>query len=422
MKGIDNLSNKLQLNFRYIFKNSFWVLSENSLSLLFGLLIVYATANFLDPNVVGQYKYLVSLAAIVSSFTISGISYAVTREVALGYNSFFHFATNKSLKWSILPISITLVIAGYYFLNANTTYATSFFLATFFTIMIGNFSLYRSYLSGKEDFKQMAIYGNVVLILGTLFSIATFYFTSKLTFLVLGTLGAQFAILLVIYLKVKSSIEKKDINIDLINKFNNYVYSQSFINIIAVGATHMDKVVLFQFLGPVDLAVYTFVTVFTDKVKGLLKSFAGIFFPKFVKRDILTIKDKMFKESLVVGLFLVFCFFVTMLITPYVYYWFLPKYTDHIYLATIYTVSIFSILALVPYNAMQAKNLKKGLYFYEIINSFIQIIFVIIGVIYYGLLGAIVAKVIASLVGTCILYVIFFQRLIFSKPLKTFFD
>jgi len=406
LKKIDNLSFKYSLNFRYIFKNSFWITTENFASLTFGLLVVYAMGNFLDPNTAGQYKYLISLAAIVSSFTIAGVTFAVTRETANGQDSFFQYATSKSLKWSLLPITIAFFLAAYYFFKGNSSYAVAFFLATFFTVMIANFSIYRSYLTGKEDFKQMAVYGNLILIIGSLFSVLTFYFTQNLILLIIGSLGSNFLLWFIMYYQVRRKIPNTDVHPTSIKNFNDYVYSQSFINIISLGATHLDKVILFQLLGPVELAIYTFVTVLPEKIRGLLKSFSSIIFPKFVKREMQTIKDKMLKETLLFFAFLFFCFLGTVAITPFVFEWFLPKYVEYTYLSLIYSLSIFSILAIIPYSAIQAKNLKEKLYTYEILNSTIQIIFVFIGISQFGLLGAVLGKLFASLIGIISLYIL----------------
>jgi O-antigen/teichoic acid export membrane protein len=408
-------SGKLNINFRSLFRNSFWIMTENGISLVLGMLVVYAMGNFIDPSVAGEYKYIISLAAIVASFTISGVTYAVIRETSMGYDSFFHFATNKSLKWSLSPVLIAFVISAYYFWQGNSVYAIAFFIATFFTIMISNFSLYRSYLTGKENFQKMAIYGNIVLFVTSLLSLATFYFFDNLLLLMLGTLGTQFLTLLVIYYLVRKGIPHTSLDQELVDKFNRYVYSQSFINIISIAATQMDKIILFQFLGPVDLAAYTFVTVLSEKIRGLLKSFSSLIFPKFVKRDVETIKDKMFKESILFFVFLTFCFLGTLLVTPFLYAWFLPKYTTYIYLAMIYSLSIFSILGQVPYTAIQAKNYKKDLYTYELSNSVLQVVCVAVGIYFAGLLGAVVGKIVASFVGIAVLYGLLFKELFFRS-------
>lgn len=401
---IESISAKLGLNLKTIFKNSFWVSTESLFSLVLGLLVVYAMANFLDPNIAGQYKYLISLAAIVASFTIAGVTYAVSREAALGNDSFFHYATNKSLRWSLLPISIAILIASYYSYMGNSVYAFSFLLATVFSVMLANFSIYRSYLSGKENFKLISVYANSVLVVSTFFTVITFYTTDNLIYLILGTLGINFLALLIIYYVVRKSIPNTGIDPQSISKFDEYVYSQSMINVISVGATHLDKVILFQLLGPVELAVYTFVTVLPEKVRGLLKTFSNIIFPKFVRRDLSTIQDKIFKESSLFLLFLFSVFVITLMITPFVFSLFLPKYVEYTYLSLVYSLSIFSVLAIVPYAAIQAKNLKKKLYAYEIVNSIVQIAFVVVGILQGGLLGAIVGRLLASLSGIFILY------------------
>ncbi len=410
LKKIDSLSAIFKINFRYVFKNSFWVFLEQLTSLFFGIIIIYVTANFISPEILGQYKYILSLAAIVSLATLSGMGYSLTREIVLGNDSFFVYAFSMAFRWSIFPIFLSVIISTYYFYNNNYIYAIGIMLATFFSVMLNNFNLYRAYLLGKEDFKSISLYGSVILLVNLITTAATFYLFKDINLLIVGTLGVQCLFTSIFYFYTRLDIVSTGLNLDTINKFKNYVYSQSIVNFFSIGSSHLDKIVLFQILGPKELAIYLFVTVIVEKIRGVFKSIGSIVYPKFVKIDTVNFKLKFFKISLLF-LFLLFAIFVVLVsILPILYDILLPNYTQYSYLAMIYAISIFSVLAVFPYSLMQAQNFKKELYTFEVYNSGLSISMTILGSIYFGLFGAVMGRALSGILGTVGLYIQIYSK------------
>jgi O-antigen/teichoic acid export membrane protein len=189
-------------------------------------------------------------------------------------------------------------------------------------------------------------------------------------------------------------------------RYDKYVYGQSGLNIFTLSAFHADKILLFQMLGPKDLAIYSFSTIVVDRLRGILKSIGQIAYPKFVKGETGNLKNRLNSNLLFSVFALSVLFILCLLFLPFIYKYLLPQYYPHYKYALLYSVSIFSVLAIIPYTLMQAKNMTQPLFKYEILNSVAQVLFVYIGIHLGGLAGAIIGKSLASLFNTASVYIL----------------
>ncbi len=404
---LNKKSEKYNLNLNYIIKNFFYVGGEQLIGSVLGLVVLYAMANYLSPTLAGEYKYILSLAAIISSFTITGMMYGVSREVALGNDGIMKYALNKSLRYNFIPILVSLLVGGYYIYKFNSIYGLSIILATTFTTFTNSFLIYKYSLSGKENFKlasNLTVCTNIIV---SIISFVAFYFLDSIYVMIIIILGSQLLITLYLFYKYSySSLKLRNLAPAILGRYDKYVNNQSMLNLFTLTAFNLDKVILFQLLGPRDLAIYAFSTVVIDRIRGVIKSIGAISYPKFVKADMgvmsVRLKAKMWPLFLISTIILI----LTLYLTPYIYKYLLPQYYEYYKYAMIYSLSIYSVLSILPYTLLQAKNVNKSLYIYEVFNGLIALLSVIVGIYFGGLMGAIIGRTIASGVGVLTIYML----------------
>jgi len=141
----------------YLAKGGFWITFGQSFSTLLSLVLIIAFANLLPKETYGTYRYILSLASIFNVFTLTGMNSAVARAVAIGHEGALRTSVKYQLKWNLLMLVAFFVFGGYYLMQGDIIFATSFFILGIFVPPTLAFNTYGAYLEGKKNFKFASI-------------------------------------------------------------------------------------------------------------------------------------------------------------------------------------------------------------------------------------------------------------------------
>ena len=186
-KIFDLLQKKIKIDVRYTFHSGFWLISAHLIGIVAILLTSYAFANLLSPETYGQYKYIISIGALLTALSLSSASTAISQAAARNVTGFFALIKRKSFYYGLSIFVLSMVGALYYYLNGNTSLALGLLIIGILQPFFNNSSLIFSYLLGKQQFKRNAF----VQILNTIFV------TSAIIISILFTKNV--AVLLVVY-------------------------------------------------------------------------------------------------------------------------------------------------------------------------------------------------------------------------------
>jgi O-antigen/teichoic acid export membrane protein len=171
----------------------------------------------------------------------------------------------------------------------------------------------------------------------------------------------------------------------------------SFLGIIGSIVDNIDSILIFHFIGPVQLAIYNFAVAIPSQIKGPMKGLAGLILPKFVERSDEEIRTGMRNKVLVLFICVSIIIGVYIIIAPYIYQIFFPKYLDSIKYSRIFSFSLLSIIAIPADTYFTAKQKIKYQYVAIIGGFIIQISVLSIGLFWGGLIGLVVAYTITKL-------------------------
>jgi O-antigen/teichoic acid export membrane protein len=183
-----------------------------------------------------------------------------------------------------------------------------------------------------------------------------------------------------------------------------FAKNQSIINILNVITANFDKIIIFQLLGAQQTAGYVIAITLPNRLRALIKQFEPYFFAKFSGHTPTAIGAKLLPKFLMALLCSAPFFIVYVICSSYFFYYFLPQYMSMVLLSNLYALSIFSGAAVVPYAVLKAHARENQLYIHTVVSSLIQILFLYIGVQSAGLQGAIVGKMLSTLVVTILTY------------------
>lgn len=365
--------------------------------MILSLVLVIAFANLLPKEIYGTYKYILSIAGILNIFTLTGMNSAVSRAVAKGDEGSLKTSVKYQLKWNLLMLAAFFALGGYYIINGDIVFATSFFILGVFVPFTLALNTYGAYLEGKKEFKTASISNIIstfVYIIGALIAILL---SGKVEWLIAAYAITSFASTLFFYIFILHKFKPPTSKTEETLKYGREL---SFIRFIGPIISQADKIILAHFWGPTQLAIYSLSMAVPERVIPFMKNWVGIGFPKFAAKtpeEINTVFYKRIFQGMSFGAVIAFLY---ILISPYLFKHLLPQYLDGVFYSQILAVNfIFAIPNRYVSLLFESQKLSRLIFANSIIQSAIAILFFVVLGIWGGIFGLIVAQVSNSFIS-----------------------
>lgn len=373
----------------YLASGGFWLTLEQVGLGLMALTVSVAFAHFISKEVYGTYRFLLSLFWTLSAFSLTGLASAMSRAVAKGEEG----AYRQSIRYALLgalPMSIiALGMALYYLYGGNTILAGGAVVIAVIAPFFQAGYLFGGYLEAKRDFRRTAFFGTLLNLVPALLLLALMPFsTSPLPFFIAYLGGSAATAVLLSYAATRIHKPNRITSSELVN----LSWHLSAVNVLGTIATQIDQLLVFHYLGAAELAIYSFATAVPEQFKSMVSNLTNIAFPKFVGRPIEEIQATLPYRTLLTTLVLAVSIIVYVLIAPLFYHFFFPSYSGAIGYSRLYAITLVFTSSLIPVTALQAHAAKRELYIFNIISALVQIVTLLFGIIWYGLIGLILAR------------------------------
>ena len=388
----------------YLVKYGSWLTIGQIISSACSFLLALAFANLLPKETYGNYKYILSLAGLLTIPTLAGINTAVIQAVSRGYEGSLIKGLKTRIYWGILGSLASLGLAGYYYLNDNITLTISFLIIAVFLPLMDSFDIYQTIFNGRKLFDIQVKYASSIRILSVGAMITALFFTKNL-FLIIFVYFFSYTLFRFIFLVItlkKFSLNKKEDPQTI-----PYGKHLTLMDIINTSASYLDKILVFHYLGAAELAIYAFAILPPEQIKGFLANIRSLTLPKLAIRPKEEIKATIFPKMFRFALFVAVGIFIYILLAPAFYHLFFPQYTESIFYSQIFSISLITAIATLPEVALRAKMAKKQLYQLNIFSPIIQIILLFLFINLYGLLGIILARTIWRFINLAVVYWLF---------------
>jgi len=386
----------------YAVRGGFWLLlGQISTSFIsFGLAVAFA--HLISQETYGTYRYILSFVGIIMSFSLSGLSPALTRATARGHDGTLMQAFKMTASWGILLSGILASLSLYYALNQNTTLATGLFIAALTAPLIDAFELATSFLNGKKLYKLISGLGIIRSVLSSSFLLFCLFFYKHLLFLLLAYFISNLLVMgFVFYYSQTRLVKNKTIDAEAARLGKH----TSVINTFAAIADRIDNILLFHYFGPVQLAIYNFSLLIPSNILSLIKNIGTLATPKLVLSDKEVAKKTLLLKStslliLTVPLALLYIFSA-----PYLFKIFFPQYIEAVIYSQVFAITILMSGAL-PIALFDAHVALRAKYTLSVISNTVKITFIFIGIYFFGIWGAIIARILSKSVGLFTAYIL----------------
>ena len=399
-KRLLGFQNLVQVDLFYMARGSFWTTISFVMSSIFSLALIWAFGNLLSKETYGLYRYILSISGAIGFLTFSGLNTAVTQAVARGSDSILPYAVKVQAKWNQVYLLASLVAAGYYWFQGNTTIAVGLAIIGALFPLTTAMNSYGSYLVGKKDFKTAAFYGMISNLLYSAAMIFTLFKTENILFIIAVYGISNFLLMLIFYrqtlkripTRVPTEKEKKELF-----HFGKHI---SVTHIFSTISQYVDKIVIFHFLGPVAMAVYGLAMAIPERIRGYTKNIGSLILPRLSEKDMREIIPAFYKRSFQ-------CLFLGVAVSllyiwgaPYIYRWFLPQYLDSILYSQVISLSfIFTIPGTYMGTVFNSQKLIKTIYLSSLTAHISKIVLLIIFGAFWGVWGVIIAMLGVYMLG-----------------------
>jgi len=380
----------LGVDLPYFVKNGFWMILEKAFLIAKGFLLSLLFANLLDKEIFGQYQYVLSILGIMSSLILPGMSVSVIQAVAKGREKTYNSSIKMMIRWGILGSIALLLVSFYSFYAGQRSIALILLAFVWIFPFYGTMNMWRSYYTGKEWFGKMAWHSLLSEAFTLMALVLAVYFFDSLAVLVFA--ATIIPMLFYGYYTQKTlslSGAGSEDSTDL-----EYGKKLSFVYGISIVAGYIDKLVVGQFLGFSELALYAIVSVIPDQIKSGMRIFLTLLLPKFSKIEN-TEKNRRFVLKNIIRLLFLSTLIVGAYIfaVPFLFKWFFPKYAEGI----IYSQVIAAGFILTPFmiidSFFRAHKKNKAISRSTLWGNGIGIVIAVLAIPVWGIWGAVISKI-----------------------------
>lgn len=392
---VDRLSVRFKIDMRYIVSGAFWSNANYFVVSLLALVTSLLFARLLTKEQFGTYQYILSIAGLLSSITLTGMNASVTRAVAKGFEGELKRSVRYQIIIGIIPSIIALAVSGWYLFHSQANISISLLWIALFLPAANALNTWAAFMGGKKLFRLGTYYGLINTVISYGGVIIMLCFTRNFIWIAFGNFFFGFLGNLVMYnlilkrFKPNDSIEKDTLS---------YGTHLSAMNIPNAASSQLDALLVFHFVGPTALAIYTFATLIPEKLAGGLKLLSSLALPKFSEKSEESVRRFLIKNMplMLIGIGTFIGLYA--LIAPWIFHIFFPTYDASIPFTQVYALSFFSVIGGIVQAALQSQKKTKALYITSFLTPSIEAFLLVILMYYFGVWGILWAQIITNII------------------------
>ncbi len=415
--AITPLERFLKTDIRYLASGSFWLSISSVTGMLIAFILSVAYARYLPKEIYGSYRFILSAIGMAGIFSLPGMSTAIVRAAARGYDGTFRKGSYLIFLSSFGISLVGFVTAILFFVKGNAPVAYGLCIASILVPFMEGLGNWRGYLDGKKEFQKKtlcnilshAVYALIMLGTIAVIYVNEFSLAMDVVLLTLAYFASHALPNVVLHWNIIRSIPK---NAPQEESAIAYGLRLSLSSAPSTLANYIDSVLLYSFLGPAALAVYSFAIALPEQVKSFMGNIATVTFSKLAVQaegeesaESLkqTLPQKLFRATILTAV-MVGGYIIT---APFIYTLFFPRYMDSVIYSQIFALSLILFPFGVFGDALKAEGNIHKIYIHNIGAPLLQIIALLLLVPFYDLWGAVAGRVIGRFLNHILAYVLF---------------
>ncbi len=168
----------------HVLRNGFWISFRYGIISLAGFLVSVIFARMSDKETYGSFQYVLSIVALVSVFSLPGLSFSALKGVVHGAFGSVAQAVRMGLRMSFIGSILLFCIGIFQWHFSSEEVAKSFFVAAFFFPFFYGFNPWYTYYEGQKIFRSVALRSISISFLWVLALLLLLFFRANLLLIV----------------------------------------------------------------------------------------------------------------------------------------------------------------------------------------------------------------------------------------------
>ena len=342
---------------KYFFKKAFVLNFASAVKMLVFFFFNIFLIKTLDMKEYGIYKYFMTFIPFVRVFSFPSYGVAARRDVARNKYGLYWVAFKKRMLFSLISILFLLVLGLYYYFSGNTLITYLSLITAVFFIPWHTYDYFKSFFLGRGEFKKISILGmgaDVLFLLVFLILINVSSHTGVIEIFLMQALIYSIFNIYIFYLVLKMFPKENKEKGDSLKVGKKLGLS----NIILIGASNVDNLILKFFVPFSEIAIYSGAVVFVSVFKAMNKNFNVSFFPVFANKKTVSEAFYLIKKRLLISHIITFVFGIFFYYTlPYLGELILPeKYA----LSVNYAAILIFFVVVFEFQSQTLKNILES--------------------------------------------------------------
>jgi O-antigen/teichoic acid export membrane protein len=388
----------------YLASGGFWLGVKVVLGALLSLALSLAYANLLPQTIFGEYKYVFSVFGFLALAGLPGMSTSVVKSIAQGFDGTAMAALKIKIKWGVLGGIGAVCVGIYYFIHGNIELAGAFFVSGIFLPVVDAFGMWSTILNAKKLFRISAYYEIGIQAICISILITTLFFTNNLIIILLAYFGSYTTAR---FLALRTIIKHHTVNQNVDPTGVGHGKHLSAMEVMGTLTETVEGMLLWQFLGPIPLAIYSFSKAIPNQINAALKRIVPLSLPKFAQREMHVIKKTLIYRLILMFVFLLLITGAYIIVAPYIYQVFFPKYVDSIFYSQLYILTLLFFPKKILGTILNAHGHVRALYINSVATPVLKLIILISLVPSFGILGAVFSELVSQLFSLVLLSILF---------------
>ena len=375
----------------YLAKGGSWLFGGQVINFGLAFVQLWVFANLLPKEVYGQYRFLLTALTLLSLTALPGMGIALVRAAATNALGSVRQVIKTQMLFGLLGTAGSLLVAGYYWYNDDSTLSIAFIIIGLFIPLMGSAMSYDSYLNGLQDFRLISILHTAQRIL-VVSSVVVVIYLSQNVLLIFATY--VFTTTLSFWVAYYISTKKYPPNEIVDESAIPYGKQLSIMSGLRTGVQHLDKVALWYLAGPVQVAQLVVASAIPNELSSAVGHISKLALPKLSNRTKAEMQQSLLRKVFIYFIAMVCLAVLYIAAAPYLFTWFLPQYLDSIFFSQVSALLILAAPLGLFSQYFYATKHTRALYTMHTVEPFVLLAGYAILIPLYGVIGVIVASLV----------------------------
>jgi len=285
--GLNVIIKKIEKDFKSIYKHliaqGVWVFLGRIYLMGIAFLSSIILTKYLSVDQYGEYRYLMSIIALVVMFSLPESSQIIIRYIPRKFGSLYSILTLERMKYAIIGSLVFILLGIYSYSEGKSSLSITYFVLAAINPFYQTFSLYDALLQAKIDYKRLNQLYVIKTSIQLFVTLIILYIFNSVYVLILFTI-ITISIIDYFFYKFINKIYPSEnvLKLNILDRFKKEVLILSLVGVLPIISAQLDKILIANYLNYASVGIFTIGFFFGKTINSFFKPFISTINAKLV--------------------------------------------------------------------------------------------------------------------------------------------